>query len=240
MRETLPDDCLVPDANHLKALAEFAAGAGHEINNPLATISGRVQMLLRDECDPGRRQSLQTIGGQALRIRDMIGDLMLFARPPEPHPETLDLARLVHLVVERLGDQAAARDCRIEVETENTVPIFADRVQLPIVISCLIQNGLDALVEGGMIHVSARSTSKDQPTYAVLEVADTGPGLSETDRRHLFDPFYSGRQAGRGLGFGLPKCWRIVSNHGGRIEVHSGPTKSTRFAVYWPAETDSE
>ena len=66
----------------LEALAEFAAGAGHEINNPVATIVGRAELLLKGETNPERRQALLTIGAQALRIRDMIGDLMVFARPP--------------------------------------------------------------------------------------------------------------------------------------------------------------
>ncbi|PWG73888.1 hypothetical protein DF186_20725, partial [Enterococcus hirae] len=83
---------ITPDVDKLEAMAEFAAGAGHEINNPVATIVGRVQMLLKTEMDPERRQSLATIGGQAYRVRDMIGDAMLFARPPAPRPEVLPLA----------------------------------------------------------------------------------------------------------------------------------------------------
>src|SRR5436189_173395 len=75
----------------LRALAEFAAGAGHEINNPVATIAGHVQLLLAGETDPERRQALLTIGGQAYRIRDMIGDAMLFARPPQPQQQASDL-----------------------------------------------------------------------------------------------------------------------------------------------------
>ena len=75
---------VLPDAAKLEALAEFAAGAGHEINNPLATIIGRAQLLLKDERDPQRRQMLLAIGAQAYRIRDMIGDAMLFGRPPSP------------------------------------------------------------------------------------------------------------------------------------------------------------
>src|SRR5579872_5831871 len=76
----------------LRALAEFAAGAGHEINNPVATIVGYAQQLLADETNPDRRHALATIGAQAYRIRDMIGDVMLFARPPAPHPQVIDLS----------------------------------------------------------------------------------------------------------------------------------------------------
>ncbi len=72
---------------------------------------------------------------------------------------------------------------------------------------------------------------------AVVSVTDNGPGLSDKDRVHLFDPYYSGREAGRGLGFGLCKCWRIVSGHGGRIEVDSVPDVATTFRVFLPDAT---
>lgn len=223
----------------LASLAEFAAGAGHEINNPLATIRGRVQMLLRGESDPERRQALATIGGQALRIRDMIGDTMLFARPPEPRPELFDLVEAISVVLRSLQEQADARGCLFEVQADGPVPILADRTQLSVVISSLVQNSLDALSEGGSIRVSARTVLECEQQFALLEVADDGPGLSETDREHLFDPFYSGRQAGRALGFGLSKCWRIVTMHGGRIEVESGMSRGACFRVYWPESPHS-
>ncbi len=79
----------------LEAMAEFAAGAGHEINNPVATIAGRAALLLKSESDPERRRALETIGGQAYRIRDMIGDAMTFARPPEPRRECLAAAAAI-------------------------------------------------------------------------------------------------------------------------------------------------
>ena len=74
----------------------------------------------------------------------------------------------------------------------------------------------------------------DAVPSAVVTVTDNGRGLSETDRAHLFDPFYSGRDAGRGLGFGLCKCWRIVTNHGGWIDVDAAPGVGTTFRVFWP------
>src|SRR5437868_333293 len=97
----------------LRALAEFAAGAGHEINNPVATIVGYVQQLLADETDPDRRHALATIGGQAYRIRDMIGDVMLFARPPQPRPEPLELGVVCGEVVEKLSAVATAAGCNL-------------------------------------------------------------------------------------------------------------------------------
>jgi len=224
------------EAAKLDSLAEFAAGAGHEINNPLATISGRVQLLLRDESDPVRREALATIGGQAYRIRDMIGDVMLFARPPRPDPTALNLAEVIAEVLARLADRADHQGCLLTQQTDEPVPIWADRQQLQIVICSLMENSLDQLPEGGPIVVTAKPVQEGENSLAFMTVGDHGPGLTDTDREHLFDPFYSGRQAGRGLGFGLSKCWRIVSNHRGWIDVDSTPNEGTIFQVYWPAE----
>ena len=220
----------------LEAMAEFAAGAGHEINNPLATITGRAQMLMKDESDPDRRQALATIGGQALRVRDMIGDAMLFGRPPVPEPESLDLSAVTHGVLERFVEDCAARNVSVEMKLKDSVPVWADRTQLAVVISSLIRNSVEAVEEGGKVTVQTRAQTDARWPQAVLVVRDDGPGLSSADREHLFDPFYSGRQAGRGLGFGLAKSWRIVEQHGGYIEVASAVGKETCFTVYWPAE----
>lgn len=216
----------------LEALAEFAAGAGHEINNPLATIAGRARQLLQGETDPDRRRMLATIGGQALRVRDMIGDAMLFARPPRPELELVDLAEAIAGVVETLQPAAEERGCRLQFSCDSTIPVPADPTQLAVVIGALLRNSLEAVTDGeGEIAVECSPGERDD--LAVFVVTDNGRGLSEKDRRHLFDPFYSGRQAGRGLGFGLCKCWRIVSNHGGRIDVESRPGR-TAFRVFWP------
>ncbi|MGH7128109.1 MAG: sensor histidine kinase [Planctomycetaceae bacterium] len=220
----------------LEAMAEFAAGAGHEINNPVATIAGRVQLLLRDETDPERRRALETIGGQALRIRDMIGDAMLFARPPRPEPEPLDLADVVPAALAPLQDRAEQRGCRFELEIPGPVPIYADRTQLEIVIAGLVHNSLEAMRDGGPVRIAARSYAEHDRRWARFTVSDTGGGLNEIERAHLFDPFFSGRQAGRGLGFGLSKCWRIVTLHGGRIDVRTDGETTTTFTIDWPAD----
>src|SRR6516165_935239 len=117
----------------LRALAEFAAGAGHEINNPIATIVGYVQQLLAGESDPDRRQALLTIGAQAYRVRDMIGDCMLFARPPRPQPVSLDLSLVVREVVTRFTGDAQWPSVRWQVAADADVPVYADPVQLRVV-----------------------------------------------------------------------------------------------------------
>jgi signal transduction histidine kinase len=223
------------EAAKLAALAEFAAGAGHEINNPLATIVGRAQALLKQETDPGRRQSLATIAAQAFRIRDMIGDLMVFARPPAPVLRRLILNEAIRTIVDRFQDEARERSCALTFDAGGAVFISADPTQLNVVLSELVRNSLDAVAaSSGEIQLTVASTTIEDRSYAVAVVTDNGRGLNETDRAHLFDPFYSGREAGRGLGFGLCKCWRIVTNHGGWIEVESAPQVGSTFRLYWP------
>jgi signal transduction histidine kinase len=225
----------------LRALVEFAAGAGHEINNPVATIVGYVQQLLADETDPDRRHALATIGGQAYRIRDMIGDVMLFARPPRPVPGPLDLAAVCREVAEKFAADVAARGGQLEVCAPAQTAIFADPVQLRVVLGALLRNSVEAIGDGGRIVLSAAAVEESARPWARLRIVDNGRGLPDADREHLFDPFYSGRQAGRGLGFGLPKAWRIITLHGGRIEVESPADEGAgaAFTIHWPAAAPS-
>ncbi|HEV3005739.1 MAG TPA: HAMP domain-containing sensor histidine kinase, partial [Pirellulales bacterium] len=96
-------------------------------------------------------------------------------------------------------------------------------------------NALAVLGPGGRMTIAVRQTGADgKPPQAEVAIADDGPGISPEVRRHLFDPFYSGRGAGRGLGMGLAKCWRIVTNHGGRIDVESTLGQGATFTVHLP------
>lgn len=231
----------VPDADALEraklaALAEFAAGAGHEINNPLAVITGRAQLLLRGERDPERRRDLAIIHAQAMRVHEMIADLMLFARPPVPNRRACDAATIVEAAVGGLRNKAEALGVSLmRSDATRTLPLVADAEQLQAVLRAVIDNALNAAKSGGRITVELRKQDDD----VMFVVADDGPGLSDTDREHLFDPYYSGRQAGRGLGVGLSKAWRFVTNHGGTIAVEAVEPHGARFTIRVPAKSQA-
>ncbi|QDU11644.1 sensor histidine kinase [Gimesia aquarii] len=231
---------IVPSSDKLEAMAEFAAGAGHEINNPVATIVGRVQMLLKEETDPQRRQSLATIGGQAYRIRDMIGDAMLFARPPAPHPVSLNLQEMTQEVLNSLNEKISKAGVDVSIKLSSLLAIWADEVQWKVVLSNLILNSLQVLKTGDCIEISAEEMTQNSIRIMHIRVVDDGPGLTEQEKEHLFDPFFSARQAGRGLGFGLSKCWRIISLHGGSIEAEVNADRGMTFHLYWPIEGPKE
>jgi signal transduction histidine kinase len=216
----------------MEALAEFAAGAGHEINNPLATIIGRAQQLLKGEHNPQRRQMLQSIGAQAYRVRDMIGDTMLFGRPPVPELQRVNLAEVAAKVVSQSAEQLAQLNCEVAVAVSPTLVLNADSVQLAVALSELLRNSRLALQpNGGVIELSATATADG---FVQIEITDRGAGFSDLERIHAFDPFFSGRQAGRGLGFGLSKCWQILRQHGGRIEIESATGGPTTVRSFWP------
>ena len=165
----------------------------------------------------------------------MIGDVMLFARPPLPRPQNLDLAQVVCELAAKVADEARAAAIRIQVQADGETPIFADPVQLRIVVSSLLRNSFEALGQGGNLAIAARAIEEPGRRLALFSITDDGPGLSEVEREHLFDPFYSGRQAGRGLGFGLSKVWRIVTLHNARIDVGLPSTGGVTFSIRWPA-----
>lgn len=215
---------LLPRADLLEAMAEFAAGAGHEINNPLASILGQTQILLKSEQSTDRKQAFETIGAQAWRVRDMIGNSMLFARPPQPQKGNLNLVEVVQQTLKPFHKSAA--DAGVEIHfatTADVIEVVADRTQLSTLVAQLVRNAIESLRgadQDGNVSVTLRD---DLPNTVELSVVDDGPGIvSDEVRRHLFNPFYSGRSAGRGLGFGLCLAWQIVRMHGGLI-LHETP-----------------
>lgn len=218
----------------LQSLVEFAAGAGHEINNPLAAIRGRTHQLFESESDPQRRQLLQTIGAQVYRIRDMIGDTMLFAAPPQLKLKRIALNQLLEKLIFQFLEEFRSRHISLWGNREDQIEFDADETQLSVVICELLRNALQAVEEHGRIEIDCETSSLDGRPVVMLRIRDNGCGLSPEQRRHCFDPFYSGRQAGRGLGFGLSKCWRIITSHGGTLSATQTATGMTEFVVVLP------
>lgn len=219
--ELPPELQAILEQEKLEALAEFAAGAGHEMNNPLAVISGRAQLLLGSEQDPERRRELAIIHAQAMRVHEMIADLMLFARPPQPQLAPLDLSGLCRQLLAEISPVAKQRQIELRADIAEGVSLSADAAQIAVALRVLLTNSLEALGNQGAISLSCHLS--DDGRSARITVSDNGPGIPPEIRRHLFDPYFSGRPAGRGLGLGLSKCWRIVTNHGGRVEVRPMP-----------------
>jgi hypothetical protein len=204
----------------MEALKQLAYGLSHEINNPLANISTRAQQLQRGEEDPARVATLQRIVDQVYRAHEMISDLMFYANPATATRQRHDLNRIVLTVVEGFQDEAERQSIRLETKTpEEPTPVMVDRQMIAEALRALIRNSVDAIGCQGTIVVSLIQ----HPGRVMVHVADSGPGLSDQAREHAFDPYFSGREAGRGLGLGLCRAYRIAKLHAGDVTLAGGP-----------------
>jgi signal transduction histidine kinase len=215
----------------LEALGEFAAGAGHELNNPLAVIVGRAQLLLARSEDPEVARSLRIILNQAQRAHRILRDLMFVARPPAPRCRLCRPSELLAVIVHEFERECAARGVRLVADLDDSAPpSWADPEALRHLAEILLRNALQASSAGGKIHVR----SAHRPEEVVWSFSDTGPGMLAPEAAHIFDPFFCGRQAGRGLGLGLPRASRIVDLAGGDLRWTSHPGQGTTFQVHLP------
>lgn len=225
----------------LEALAEFAAGAGHEINNPLAVISGQAQYLLGHEnawfpadVQPHVRKALQAIVGQTKRMHGLLRDLMLFARPAAPAPVWVDLPTLLGETSAGLQELAAAHRVRLDLHVGvDRQAVYVDPDQVRVAMACLVRNAIEAAPADGWARLVLVPPAAGCPLEVVIE--DSGPGPEPAHRPHLFDPFFSGRSAGRGRGLGLPISWRLARQQGGDVRLETtAPGQPTRFVLSLP------
>lgn len=222
-------------SRRLAALGEMAAGIAHEVRNPLAAIALHAEMLRADlgESEPGRA------AGQILRAaRDLdavVGDVLRFARELEPclgEFEALEPARRALGACEALA-RGAGVELRL-VTRERLGPVPLDAGLVAQALANLIRNAVEAIVEdgprgAGVVEVSV-SIEGDRVVY---EVCDNGPGLPDGALERMFNPFYTTRQTGCGLGLAMVQ--RIVDAHGGLVDAGCGRTGGARFALALPA-----
>lgn len=224
-------------AAKMAALAELAAGAGHEINNPLAVISGYAQRLFRTEPAPERGESLQTIIRQTQRIAGIVRDLMQFARPPRPTPARVCVGELLVAVRAELAPFATEKGVELDLGAAPAdVFVRCDAAQIKHALAAVVRNGIEAAGTDGWVKLGCADGDDEQVAFAV---EDSGPGLTDAARAHCFDPFFCGRSAGRGRGLGLPTAWQFARQNGGdvRHEPTDGPT---RFVLTVPRSVTLE
>lgn len=215
----------------LRSLAEFAAGAGHEINNPLAVISVQTQTLLLGENDAERQDGLRKIIRQTERIHQILTDLMQFAKPPVPRRAEVDLRSIVADVFASHRPEAESKTLRYEWD-EPRVPalVYADASMIRTALGCLLRNAIHAAESPGFVCIELSEVDGAW----VIAIENSGCGPTTRMREHLFDPFYSGRDAGRGRGLGLSTAWRLSQENGGDVRFDPRPDCPARFILALP------
>ncbi len=228
-------------ADRLASLGRLAAGLAHEIKNPLAGVQGALE-ILRDEApgDPNREVYEQMLD-ELKRVDGTIRALLRYARPSPPRRSSTDVASLLEETVQLLRPDLARRGIGLDLETPPDLPRFPlDAEQIRQVLVNLITNAAEAIEQSpggphGRIVVRAAVFPEDGDL--VLAVEDDGPGIGEDDRRKIFQPFFTSKFAGTGLGLAVVDS--LVARHGGRVELESEPGKGSTFFVILPAAGES-
>lgn len=219
-------------SDRLVSVGELAASIAHEFNNPLQIIMGFAQELIEEEQQPGpRHDGLKIIEAETVRCRELIRNLMNFARPQSAKPEATDVEPIVGNASRLAWHYLVKAKVRLETDIAPGLPaIKGDANQLQQVLINLLFNAAEAMPSGGEVKITA-AVSADKTI--VLSVADTGVGIPETALPHIFRPFFTTKQK-KGMGLGLSICERIVRSHGGRIAVESATGRGTTFHLHFP------
>lgn len=217
----------------LVSLGEMAGGAAHEMNNPLAVISGRSQLLSQELQDPRQKASAHLVYEQSQRLSDIITDLMDFARPSPARPVETDAVELIHKAIHEAKMLNEHADRKFELTAGDLPPVCVDPAQVGAAISEVIGNAIQATDEHGQIEIHSGYDSYSQ--QVVISVTDNGRGMDEETLKRAFDPFYSAKRAGRRRGLGLAKALRWAEGSGGTIRIESHPGQGTRALVLLPA-----
>jgi signal transduction histidine kinase len=217
----------------LVSLGQLAAGAAHEINNPLAAILGFSDLLADDPTVPEKaRATAAKIRDQARRTKTLVGNLLSFARQVPAERALLDINTVVNNAVQLRALDLRSGTTRVELQLESVLPgVRGDGNQLMQVFFNIISNALDAMEahKGGVLTIK---TIRDRSNVVVL-FSDAGPGLKEPHR--VFDPFYTTKPVGKGTGLGLSICFGIIQEHAGKILCYNRQEGGAVFRVELPA-----
>lgn len=217
-------------AEHLASLGELAAGLAHEIRNPLAGIAGVVDVMSK-ELPPNSpsRAVVADVQNEVVHIKNILNDLLSYSRPRPPNFHPADINTTIEQAVQLARQQVLTKPIAVLFKPDPTLPrVLHDPALIQQVILNLLLNGIQAITGEGKVEVHPLLESD----FVVLQVNDTGRGISPEALAKIFKPFFTTRSEGTGLGLSLANG--IVQSHGGRIEISSAAQKGTQFKVWLP------
>jgi signal transduction histidine kinase len=226
----------------LASVGELAASIAHELNNPLGTVSLRIESVLaRTPADDPRRRALEVIEQECKRMGHLVANLLQFSRRSDDQISTVNICEELGKAVELVQHHFRKRQITHTQELAADTPtIFADRQKLRQVFLNLLTNASDAMPQGGTLTLRAAPTTLDTGKPGVLiEVADTGVGIPNHQLEKVLEPFFTTKAEGQGTGLGLAICRRVVQEHRGTIQVASTVGKGTTVRIVLPLKDSS-
>jgi PAS domain S-box-containing protein len=220
-------------AEKLSSLGGILSGVAHELNNPLTSIIGISQLIMRKSTSEDIRDKLETIHHESLRTSKIIQGLLAFAREHKPERKMISVNKIIEESYRLREYEFKVDNIAIKLDLSEDIPLTAaDPYQLQQVFINLINNSHDALVAGGGSALVIHSFTRDGSV--AIEFEDDGPGISAENIGFIFDPFFTTKEVGKGTGLGLSIVYGIINEHGGRIDVVSEPGKGAKFTVSLP------
>ncbi len=230
-------------AQKLESVGRLAGGIAHDFNNLLTVINGYSDLLLRELTpDNPHHEIITEIRKVGSRAAALTRQLLAFSRKQVLHPQPLIIDPVVrdlqHMISRLLGE-----DMELKLELNSgEAAVFVDPGQLDQVLMNLIVNARDAMPAGGKLTIATKTLSLAEPgqaedekhSWVAIEVRDTGEGMNEDVRKHLFEPYFTTKERGKGSGLGLSTIHGIIAQSGGRIEVESAPGAGSSFRIYLP------
>jgi signal transduction histidine kinase/putative methionine-R-sulfoxide reductase with GAF domain len=215
----------------LAALGQLAAGIAHEIRNPLTSINILIHSLTDNlPYESAHREDLKVIEEEINRINEIVDQFLRFARPAPPLLEKAEFVPVFEETLQLLRPQIEKQRIAVQKEFEILPPILMDREQMKQVILNLLLNAVQAMSKRG--HLILRGQISENGRFIKLSIQDSGVGIPGEEIGKLFDPFFSTKEGGIGLGLSI--AHRIIDQHHGKIEVESTPGKGTLFTVWLP------
>jgi len=224
-------------AAKLASVGELAASIAHELNNPLGTVSLRIESVLsRTPADDPRRRALEIIAQETKRMADLVANLLQFTRRGAEQVSTVEvhqeLTKAVELVQHHLRKRLIVV---VQVFAPNTPTIYADRQKLRQVFLNLLTNASDAMPQGGTLTLRTEPAMLGRGTPGVqIEFSDTGIGIRPDYLTRVLEPFFTTKEEGKGTGLGLPICRRVIQEHSGTLDIASAVGKGTTVRIVLP------
>lgn len=227
-------------AAKLASVGELAASIAHELNNPLATVTLRIESILqRTPADDPRRRALEIVEQETKRMSDLVANLLQFSRRGEEKISTVDIREELTKAVELIHHYLRKQQVSVVQELAADTPmIFADRQKLRQVFLNLLTNAGDAMPQGGTLTLRYHSGALDNGELAVqIEFADTGSGIPAEHLEKVQEPFFTTKEEGKGTGLGLAICRRVLQEHQGTLQIFSEVGRGTTVRLKLPLRT---
>lgn len=223
-------------AAKLAAVGEMAAGVAHELNNPLTTVVGFSELALEEiPKDSPLYADLEMVLREARRAREVVRRLLDFARPSEITRTRYDFNQIVQDVLSLVRHLLHTSGIQHSLQLEEDLPwVYVSVNQIKQVLLNLIHNAIQAMPLGGELTIITRRAERENRSWIVCHIKDTGSGISPEVREHLFEPFFTTKTQQGGTGLGLSISYNIIADHGGTIEVESEHQKGSCFSIWLP------